>query len=143
MRMFTLSSLIPADSSVGTVRLGSSGAGGGDFLLRMDRAGSKDSLAFGSAGFEEVSEEGEEEGKEDEGLVGELQVAAATGGRVESARRPVVVLGGEDEGREPEIGEDEVGKGVVELVEPHHWGDEGWDPEEESEGTNDHLKGEM
>jgi hypothetical protein len=45
---------------------------------------------------------------EDKCLVGQLQRAAAAWGSVGRTFGLVVVLGGEDEGCEPEIGEDEV-----------------------------------
>lgn len=72
--------------------------------------------------------------KEDEGLACQLQVAATSRGRIQLAVRLVVVLGGEDEGREPQIREDEVGGAVVESVAVEEGEYEGGKPEGEDEG---------
>lgn len=56
--------------------------------------------------FEEHAEKCENKGEEDEGFIGSLASACNEGRRVEEAVVRVVVLGGEDEGSEPEVGED-------------------------------------
>lgn len=73
--------------------------------------------------------------KEDKGLIGQLLAAVAAGRRrVPLAVGLVVVLGGEDEGREPQVAEDEVGRAVVLLVAGPEGQDEAGEPESEDEG---------
>lgn len=71
------------------------------------------------------------QGEEDECLIGQLQAAGSAKGSIELAVALVVVLGREHKGGEPEVGEDEVQRRVVELVAAQDGQDEGGEPEAE------------
>jgi hypothetical protein len=71
---------------------------------------------------------------EDESLAGQLQRATAAGGSIGYAFGLVVVLSCEDEGREPEVGEDEVEGQVVGFGGRDEGQDEGGEPEAEGQG---------
>lgn len=60
--------------------------------------------------FKTDGEEGEDKGEEDERLVSLLERAASTGGSIDGAVVPVVVLCSEDERGQPQIGEDNVNR---------------------------------
>jgi hypothetical protein len=70
---------------------------------------------------------------EDKRLASQLQRAAAAGGSIGHAFG-LVVLSCEDEGREPEVGEDEVEGQVVGLGGRVEGKDEGGEPEAEGQG---------
>jgi hypothetical protein len=69
--------------------------------------------------------------QENKRLTRQLEVAAAARWRIRRALRLIVVLSREDECGEPEIGEDEVGKGVVALVKFEERSGKRGDPEGE------------
>lgn len=72
--------------------------------------------------------------QEDKSLARQLQIARSTERRIQLALALVVVLGREHERREPEVAEDEVWQGVVELVGAENGEDEGGHPEAEDDG---------
>jgi len=88
-------------------------------------------LSSPSIHIDQEGDYNEEEGKEHKSFVGVFQSAVAEPGSVAVTGSSVVVLGGEDEGCEPEVGEDEVQWHIPVSVDAHVRDYERWDPEAE------------
>jgi hypothetical protein len=99
-----------------------------DLLVRHR---SRSSRGSPNHNIDDESDQREEEGQEDERLVGKFQAAVANRRSISPARRLVIVLGSEDEGSEPEVREDEVQWEIPLLVRLDEGYERRGDPEAE------------